>query len=472
MGSELEERYSAFINSPNESTNLFRLNQMAGQSGTSKTQPWSGSYWPLGKGSVASPKKQWNDFLWTRKGIIKYKRDFERRMTHISNHIDQLTQKELEALAPTEKYDLYLGDSQFTLSRAIWDSSIESFQRLNKIERWEGSCQGWASASIYSNRPRHFFNVLSLDGKFLIPFFPDDIKALETLLWSNSNIQEASTLEGSRCWKRKPEIDRANGHVLDSFCNGVNPGLFHLAVLKLIGVEKTAFIINRTNTRQVWNQPIFGYSLSYFNVKNLKKGELETSLTSTQEYSEDPFLQYRNAQTRNLVGVQIRLDYTKETRPTHKTYNNESNDKIRHLTFNYDLELNEKNEVIGGEWLTLNEELTENSENEDEGEEEPDQNPGNFESANPLVSNKPKFPGFMWRFKYNQPYAFSVFDPVAGTEIQKIPQTELRMLSEKAAHYQYHHYQFDEIGAAHFDHDELKPQALSIVVNELTKMSQ
>ncbi len=455
------QTYSAFLNATNASTQLFPLNQKAGQEGTVKTQPWSGYYWPLLKGSVASPKQDWKNFLGMMGKFQKFERRFQNRMQKISEEIDQLSPNEIEDFGPSEKYDLYLGDASFSLTHAIWQSARESFNRFGKIENWEGSCQGWSSASIFSPRPEKLITVMSLDGKYLIPFYPDDLKALETLVWANSYIQDATVFAGSRCYSGKPEIDRPSGHVIDENCRGVNPGVFHLGILQLIGVQKTSFIVNRNQSTEVWNQPISGYSFTYFNPKTLNDGDLQSSIVPLSALPHDPFARFRNAKTKSLVGVNMTISYIHGSHPSHSVEDSERNDKIRTLDFTYDLELSEQGEVLGGEWISQKEETPEEDPNE-----------GEANHGNTLV-NTPSFPGFIWRFKYDEPIAFSIVDPPIGTDIHKLDRSALITLHQKAVKNRYTIYRYDAQGHnAGVLYQELKPQALSIVVNDLVKMSR
>lgn len=270
-------KVSQFIGDENFSSNIYDLNARAGKTGAPHFQPWSGTFWPLRSGSTANPYAdrmsfKANQLLGVKANIRKYNRHMQDlRSKVIKGKLDADT---IRDLSPAEKYDLYIGDLDFTYTQSEWQSVSEQFNYIGQISLWEGSCHGWSTAAIYDPRPAKAFNVMSLDGKYLIPFFPDDLKALSTRLWANSLIQDFTVAQGMRCTVKKPRVDRT-GHVIEDTCKGVNPGDFHVSVLEMVGARKKSFVVNRSNTRQVWNQPVAGYELTYFNPITDKDGELQ-----------------------------------------------------------------------------------------------------------------------------------------------------------------------------------------------------
>lgn len=91
----------------------------------SEKQPWTGSFWPLAKGGIANPFKssflpyylefaRTHFYLWK---FTKYK--FNKRLRRTLGNINSLSENELAKLAPSEKYDLLMGDESFTLTNNI-----------------------------------------------------------------------------------------------------------------------------------------------------------------------------------------------------------------------------------------------------------------------------------------------------------------------------------------------------------------
>lgn len=90
-----------------------------------KRQPWTSSYWPLAKGTIAdayedSKVRYYVDFIKTYKNQWKStKKSFDKRVEKTLSRIDELSEEELDKLAPSEKYDLLLGDKSFDLTKRL-----------------------------------------------------------------------------------------------------------------------------------------------------------------------------------------------------------------------------------------------------------------------------------------------------------------------------------------------------------------
>lgn len=89
-----------------------------------KVKPWTASYWPLSKGTIADPYEEskipyfvdWSWVDWDN----NYK-DFKKRLRKDLSKIDSMSEEELAKLAPSEKYDLLLGDKSFDLTKRLWE---------------------------------------------------------------------------------------------------------------------------------------------------------------------------------------------------------------------------------------------------------------------------------------------------------------------------------------------------------------
>jgi hypothetical protein len=388
-------KVATFIGDQNFSSNVFDLNDRAGVIGAPKSQPWSGTFWPLRSGSVANPyearfgKSKIGYVTSQTKGAAANLRMFERRMEKIRSKMadHKLSAEMIDEMAPSEKYDLYIGDHDFSFTHAEWDSIKEHKDYAGYMALWEGTCHGWATAAIYAPRPEKAFTVVSLDGKYMIPFYPHDLKALATRLWGNSLIQDYTVSQGLRCNTKRAEKDSITGKILNETCEGVNPGDFHVTLLEMMGVRKESFVINKkSNVLDVWNQPVASYELKYFNPETEKTGGLKNSVVRANSFS-DPFFHYRAPGTQYLVGVEMKLNYTAETFPSHAKTDGVQDDKIKDLEIRYDLELDENYRVIGGEWR------------------------GKLDrSSGTETADVAKYPGFMWKFTAQQPKAMSIAD--------------------------------------------------------------
>jgi hypothetical protein len=306
-------------------------------------------------------------------------------------------------------------------------------------------------------RPTKKFTVASIDGRFNIPFYPDDMKALGSLLWANSLIQDNSMVEGIRCDTNNPAIDYGSGKVLRTRCKGVNPGVWHLSVLGLIGEKHMPFIINKNNDIEIWNQPVTGYDFKYYNPKTNETGNVETVAVLEKSY-DDGFAAFRDPKTVYIVGVDMEFHYMDETEPSHAETDDQTKDSVKNMHMKYELELDAGYNVLGGEWA-----------------------PTDDRDRRWI----PNYPAFMWRFKSDYPIAESIMDI-------KVPDVNdpgfhdvslMRGLSAGASAFRYQKYRIDDTG----DTDklalddkgniipeglELRPQPLGKVVYDLMGKAQ
>jgi len=89
-----------------------------------KVKPWTSTYWPLNKGLIADPYESSFMGYYIETGSISWTTNYKKflkRKKNVHERIDKLTSKELNYLAPSEKYDLLLGDKNFDLTNRLWD---------------------------------------------------------------------------------------------------------------------------------------------------------------------------------------------------------------------------------------------------------------------------------------------------------------------------------------------------------------
>lgn len=381
----MTERLTALYEGNNYISNVYELERRGLNKANTKVQPWGGSFWPLNQGMIANnyQDKDYSTYILTLRKHIDWKRnvsDYKKRSAKIHPNIYNLEEEDLAKLSPAEKYDLLLGDTSFDLTNKIWNyaekwgnekkwgflSAIDlpdGFRIPNAnrmMALWEGICHGWAVAAGHSPRPEKTVNVTLPNGKKM-PFYPDDIKALVSLMWANSTIQSNVIFEGNRCNKKYPDKDK-HGRYIDTKkdrddeellprCADVHPGIFHVAATNLIGVDGRSFVVDKNPTAAIANQPVSGYELVYFNPQTGKEGSLASSVISRKVYGKkDLFAESRNPESTHIVGVNMKLKYVNWVNPTKEPTNSVKDDKIKDINFNYDLELNAKGEVVGGQW--------------------------------------------------------------------------------------------------------------------------
>ena len=333
------------------SKHVFKLSEMDKQnlhSASLPTQPWSDDYWAIANGILSH-----------RYGHVEKTEEMEWDVafetfwqTPPANFVEQVG---IDQLSPAEKYDLLVGDKNFTLTNAMWAEGKNYFDRNGSVETWMGICHGWAAAAYMLDRPAKAITVKSADGSQNITFYPSDVKALASLLWAKN--QYPSKFVGGRCNTKDPARDE-NGRVTDQECFDNNPGTWHLSVVNQIAKAKRSFIMDATFDYEVWNQPVVSYQYRYFNlVTGEPSFEWSKSAITKEHYKnstnrKDIFSSYRAADTVKLVGVEMIVTYVVETDPVQSLTDTPAEDGLTSVTYRYDLELNAKDEIIGGEWYT------------------------------------------------------------------------------------------------------------------------
>ncbi|MDK2123900.1 hypothetical protein [Parachitinimonas caeni] len=323
--------------------NVFDMDTQNLKSARLEEQPWSDTYWPLYNGSVSNRyadssvnnSSDWKA-LWTA----------HNQTSPVAGYISG---GKTDFLSPAEKYDLLVGDTSFGLTAAGWNSGKGYYDRNGKVEGWMGLCHGWAPAAYMLPRPKNTITVTSANGT-KVKLFPSDIKAMGTMLWANSS--PSSRFIGGRCNAKDPAKD-TNGRIQDQNCFDNNPGTWHQAVVNQIGVSKRSFVLDATYDYEVWNQPVLGYSYTYFNPQTGKAfTTAKEAMIARANYTNDKFAKYRSANGVNVVGVRMTLSYIVETEPSQASVDSPSRDAITNVSYMYDLELDANGNIIGGEWYT------------------------------------------------------------------------------------------------------------------------
>lgn len=302
--------------------------------------PWSSTYWPIYLGLLAD---RYADTAFP--GSVDWKVNDEYIEQHLGTSATDL-------LSPAEKYDLLVGDSSYTLTHAMLSEGRQYYEETGSVQTWMGICHGWAPASYMTPRPEHEIRVLAADGTTWINFYPADIKGLASLLWANGESSIRSI--GGRCNDQNPATDGL-GRPTNPNCLDTNPGTWHLAVVNQIGVSKRSFVIDAEWTAQVWNQPIYSYSYTYFNPKTRQSvPSLEEARVDLRSFPEDRLRGVRAPQAATIVGIDMDVTYTIETWPMAAQTDDPNKDAFRTIHYQYDLEIDSSGRIIGGEWYELN----------------------------------------------------------------------------------------------------------------------
>lgn len=297
-------------------------------SGVAKTTPWSDSYWPMYRGGLGQRYNDPEFAAYDWKGANDY--------IKAKPATELIREGKFESLSPSEKYDYLLGLSKFPLTASQWTDGFQYFSRSGRVESWMGLCHGWAPASMMMPEPK---KKIVLEG---MTFFPSDIKGLSTLTWARGNFP--TRFIGGRCNTQNPRSDR-QGRSSEHDCLDNNPGSWHMVVVNQLGISRRPFIMDASYDYEVWNHPVFFYEYVYFNPRTQAEGKFGASVEKTGSW--DKRKEFRSGDTKTIVGVRMSVTYAVENEPsTDEDQTLESSS----ATYEYDLELNQRGEIIGGEW--------------------------------------------------------------------------------------------------------------------------
>ncbi|MCR9204402.1 MAG: hypothetical protein NXH75_07490 [Halobacteriovoraceae bacterium] len=324
---------------------LKAMDEKSLQSAELSVRPWSDDYWAIYKGVLAY---RYGDPNKTDGTDWKVHTDFVKENPsdlYIGQGFDGI-----QFLSPAEKYDLLVGDKGESLTKKMLNEGRSYYQNQGKVETWMGICHGWAPAAYMMDRPTSQVNVIAADGTTVIPFFPSDIKALGSLLWANVRVY--NNFSGGRCNAKDPKKDE-NGRIIDQQCFDTNPGTWHKSVVNQIGIADRSFIIDATYDYEVWNQPVYSYSYRYFNPETFETSEDSAKVAvDVNNFSKDKFKKYRSSRAKKVVGVEMSLQYIAETNPSQRTFDSKEYDYVTTVRYRYDIELDSRGSIIGGEWYS------------------------------------------------------------------------------------------------------------------------
>lgn len=319
------------------------------RSGSVEIAPWSSDYWPIRNGQTAIR------YLDRQFPANPGRFDWAQAWAYfLANPFSSVTAT--DKLSPSEKYDLLVGDRNFTLTKNQWSQGQWYQEQNGSVEAWMGICHGWAVAAYADTRPAKKVDMTAADGS-TVTFYPDDIKALSSLKWANgtavTDAGNANKFIGGRCNEKNPAMDDASGRIDDESCFDTNPGTFHIALVNQIGRNKRSMVMDATYDFEVWNQPIKSYSYQYFNPSTKERVDTieEATVTLNDPSFEDNFKNFRDEPTaKKVVGIIMEVEYVVETKPQGRATDSEAQDATTTARYMYDVELNAQGGIVGGEW--------------------------------------------------------------------------------------------------------------------------
>lgn len=266
-----------------------------------KNAPWAGNYYPMMDGGIAQRWQQGNytlDFLSQEKVL-------------------QMKSAELRKLSPVEKFDILMGDYEFTATRR--ELNARGPLRELPPQNWEGFCNGVRCAGILLDEPRHEVTRVNKDG-VKISFLPADLKALAgaSYFWVEKYGQIGAPSQ-KKMSERQP-----------------HPVIFDLALRLHLAENKKSFVIDSHLGSEIWNETVVGY-----------EREIEERPLSPEDKARFPGVKKKirvHLKLETLGEIDIK-DSNKATKA--KVANGQYLDAIH---TSYDLLLDSKNKPLEGAW--------------------------------------------------------------------------------------------------------------------------
>lgn len=311
--------------------NVKELDERRIRNGRTRSLPWTGSYWPMYLGLTAA--------RYADPGF-PHSRNWSVNDAYVrSNPVPANGTVPSRLLSPTEKYDLLVGDTGWSLTRWAWKQGRRYQREEGGVDAWMGLCHGWAAAARSSTLPRR--DGITLTGRLghRIHFYPGDVRALLTTAWANTPTE--TRFVGTRCYTENPDDN-------DESCRDVDPGAWHLVMTHQIGMDRSGLIMDAVRDDEVWNYPISEYRFRYFHPVTWKESPkaLEAAVASG-DFQNDPFRRFRSPDAEFIVGVRMDVSYVI---PSSYRTGVKPVTPVRTRSYVYDLELNSEWEIIGGEW--------------------------------------------------------------------------------------------------------------------------
>jgi hypothetical protein len=331
--------------------------------------PWSGHYWPIKYGGMSVRYTDGeNNTMYEYKKIYTWKESvnkYHQPEEHLKLFNGTDFQKYVnENYSPSEKYDLLVGDYDYTLTNKLKDEgNLVEKNKDGDVPVWMGYCHGWTPASFIEKEPIKPVKIMATDNSTEITFLPDDIKALISLYYASEKIK--TKFIGNLCkYKNKNLIpkDKLTGLWEDYSCFGINPASFYLTFANQIGLRNKNLIFDPDTRGEVWNQPVIRYEGSYVHLLNKTEvSYIDAAIVdiASLDHVEDNMIKFllsnKAEGCKYFLQVKFYVYYLFESMPVHKeTINSDITDNTLFVKYDFVLELDRDKNVIGGEWLSNN----------------------------------------------------------------------------------------------------------------------
>ncbi|MBK8658101.1 MAG: hypothetical protein IPN22_04310 [Bacteroidetes bacterium] len=283
--------------------------------------PWGGNYMPLLQGGLAT--------RWTQTPSSHPHSDSLLSWAQVQ----QMSIAEIAALSPAEKMDIYLGYSDFRITRnellhrgperllirnVVVESGVARPDTV-RVQAREGFCDGMRLAGAWLPEPERTITVQSYDtsSDIYVRFYPADLKALAA----------------ASCFYAQwyASVGENNSRMPDA-------GTFDILLREVLGRQKRTFFVDVKQGEEKWNESVVGYKREV-----LKESTVTALLTGMPPA------------TKKAVDVRLTLHLLGEL----PLNNNATAAGIANKTLTktritqYRLYVDQNNRIVGGKWQKL-----------------------------------------------------------------------------------------------------------------------
>ncbi len=232
-----------------------------------------------------------------------------------------------------KKYDDVFHDGVSTAAK--WEHEHHTRAATDPDANWAGHCNGFSAASSRHQEP--FKDVVRGD----VTFKPWDTKALLAELYMSAT---DVFLGGQRCDDNN--TDRPDPTRMGP-CEDTNPGSFHLAIANWIGRMRQPLVVDLAANDEVWNYPLYKFTVN----NNPDPKVVLTKTQANQILTGNGSANYIfNPLATSFRRVSVTLNYANVVSGG-ESQNPAPNRVVGTKTLEYLLELNDQDEIVGGEWL-------------------------------------------------------------------------------------------------------------------------
>ena len=378
--------------------------------------PWGDSYWPKNHGAFNYRWKKFQDENMEQEMTPQeLDRLFFHNVTPSPDQLASMSQADIDTLSPTEKYSIFTGDFHYRLvskwysrwkentpDRAYWEGYCHA---------WAAAALNYAEPQPVSfpitlpNKQTITLNFGSGDIKALIvASFADGFNSIKraqignkcqlSFMYPKTKFRHGKevmadyadyegVMEGelqSRVTQYELDLQRLglppegvdpakaqNYAENDGACEDTNAGAFHVMAANQLGMMHEGFALDKTRDAEVWNQPAYAFDTKVVGtVPNGPRSAPGTSRTIQVEtklyYADDTDYGWAfwYPTLTNLFSVET--NFMAEFDRYQKLLINEGDQTtaakypanvIDSDTYQYTLELDAQDKILGGEWLTL-----------------------------------------------------------------------------------------------------------------------